>query len=143
VRLILRFVTKSQRGTYVFPLGHAWGQPWAQFQERTPHSSYVGRDRASHHLFPCVSRTVLVFAVDGSNLFVSSGMNSSSTGFTGNVSLYDTSGSLVKDALITGLQWPTGLAVTPFPEPASLALLSLGTTALLLRRRSTQMTDHP
>ena len=56
---------------------------------------------------------------------------------TGSVGEYDANtGAPINASLITGLQFPTTVAVVP--EPASIALLAFGSVALLglVRRRS-------
>ena len=56
----------------------------------------------------------------------------------GTIGEYTTSGSVVNASLVTGLRTPNGIAVTPTPEPSTLALLGAGGLALLVyawRRR--------
>jgi uncharacterized protein YjiK len=72
-------------------------------------------------------------AVSGSNLFV---VNEGGR----TIGEYTTSGDTVTSALFsTGLIFPTGIAITPTPEPATLTLLGsalLGLGFVYLRRRS-------
>jgi hypothetical protein len=55
-------------------------------------------------------------------------------GFVGE---YTTSGATVNASLISGLDEPTGIAISPAPEPSAAALAGLGAAALGLRRRRT------
>ena len=72
--------------------------------------------------------------LSGAALYV---VNKGTSTNTGSVGEYDANtGAPINASLITGLQFPTTVAVVP--EPASIALLAFGTAALLgfARRRS-------
>jgi len=71
-------------------------------------------------------------AILGSDLFVTDGQSG-----TGTIGEYTTSGAPVNATLVSGLNAPFDIAVTPdVPEPGSLCFLTLGSAALTFRRRS-------
>lgn len=50
-------------------------------------------------------------------------------------SIYEYTPGGTQTVFASGLQYPTYLAFQPVPEPSALGLLTVGTTALLVRRR--------
>lgn len=67
-------------------------------------------------------------AVYGSDLFITNNNG-------GTVGEYTVSGTPVSANLISGLDYPSGIAIADVPEPASLSLLLLGGGMMLNRRR--------
>jgi hypothetical protein len=75
-------------------------------------------------------------AVSGSNLFVSNIGTYDGTTYvpnSGTIGEYTISGAVVNASLITGVNYPYGIAIVP--EPSTLALLALGVGAWLFVRR--------
>lgn len=66
--------------------------------------------------------------VSGNDIFVASQEK-------GNIGEYTTSGATINATLITGLGNPTDIAISPAPEPSTIALAGMGAAALWLRRR--------
>lgn len=53
----------------------------------------------------------------------------------GTISEYTTSGQTINTSLVSGLTDPEGIAMSPAPEPPSLALAGLGAAALWIWRQ--------
>jgi PEP-CTERM motif len=53
----------------------------------------------------------------------------------GSIGEYTTSGGTVNATLITGLTLPAAIAISPVPEPSTLALLAVGASVVVLRLR--------
>jgi len=69
----------------------------------------------------------------GNNLYVANYSN-------GTIGEYDaTSGAAINSSLVTGLNFPVGIAVGTVPEPSTYALLGLGALGVMtvLRRKKT------
>jgi hypothetical protein len=69
----------------------------------------------------------------GNELFVTS--NSEGGVGEGGIAECTTSGAIVNYSLVSGLNNPDAIAISPAPEPSAFALLGLGVVGLWLRRR--------